>query len=630
MSLIFDNSNISYVTSTGGEIKNQTINPQYIIETNSAAAHNFNTIQEFTDYLGVSSTYKKTIDSLLELPRQEDWTFSNSNFVMNSSKNSQETITGQTYKTTKYYYYWNYSVKQEQITSYNDRTNIYETYVKVSKEIDSKDISDSNRLIIEKNENVPNSTSYVNQSSQEICITYIYTEEIEEEVEPTPVDPDPIEYGAFPTGTSADYCILLCHTDAENESYIEDIRKVTQQDLDSWALSYMEQIGIETSVTSFYGKDSQGYYVLVAKDSIDRENFQNEWDSVWSNTRAANEITNELNSTEDSYKVYVAGWCQLVGFDGGSLVADQQGSTEVENYSFPNGYYVLIGTQLYLFLLDKINKIDYKNGEMTATYYDVTGIPTQITLQDRKTYLNDSYYLYKGLKTTNITLIEHNTEPIIGVGLANLRKIIISDSVLEISRLSNVANPDDGYYISNSLEVIGDYAFSGSASTKYYIGSQSIKTIGNYAFPNTTNTRFYLCQDPLKAEEMYFGSSYIAPPSTLVSVGDYAFNGLGISVLNLTSCSSLIEVGVEAFSPTSSCKDIYYLESTLGNGINNKIYLPNDIPYSIGEYSQNNSDYTNPTGGTSAQNNKSKEKRTFGSILSGVTFHCTNQEVDTL
>lgn len=447
-----------------------------------------------------------------------------------------------------------------------------------------------------------------------------------QKVEKDKPDVDPViptAFGAFPNGLGADYCYLACRTD---ESYASNW---TEEQLNEMANDYAG-----TTDLTYYGTDARGTYVLVQKSGVDNSTeIRFDWANLYGDDFALENtiVQCEVNGVvQECYKIYLTGQCQLLEFDGTQFIQDQGGTTDVPEYNLPNGYYVIIGKQLRLFLLTDIDSCTYPyNGsESTIKFSNNSTVGNGVTtVHSRQTYYNNRWYIYKGQATENISSVDEDS--VIFAEISNLRKLVLSDTIVNVGHFGGQANPDGGFYFPKYLETIGPLTITYTAGTDVYIPTQYLKTISDNAFYNgvsvNTNMRLYMCDDPQAAKQNYT-NGYVAPTATLEYIGKQAFYGLKIDVLNLTNCPSLAHIKKEAFALDNTCKNIYLLDTQLsertGATNNDLAYLPDeatsivDSPVPYDSSVLNSCTYANNT------------YRTFGSYLGGYRFHFRDNSVD--
>lgn len=528
---------------------------------------------------------------------------------------------------TVYSEIWTYRYYYNITTHYENYYAEYKTNLKADYE-DSDGIiegivSDTNEYRLKKSER----KSGTNRMASQTVPIYFYCEEENEEEEPDPITPSVI--GSFPMGIGADYMILLCKSDPAF------VATQTKENLNILANDYLEKIEREDEQGAYYGSDNSGIYVLVSKNSVDEsEDIQLDWEDLYpSESLRLENSTTELDGNV-YYKVYLTGRCQIAQFDDSAYVIDQHGSTEVEKYDFPNGYYVIIGRTLRLFLLTDMNTadIDLETKKVIFADGNSMGYQTQrqYDYQDRVNYESGNLYLYKGHRvnlTTEDLVIDK--DHLIIQSASNLRKVNMSDTVTSVGHLAGQANPDDGFFMSENLTYVGQITISYTAGTEVYLNSTHVTEVAANAFYNNeavdTNLILYFCTDWRAAKSRdTLTNGYIAPSSSLQRVGAQAFYGLKSSAVNLTACSNLQYLGEECFAMAAACKDFYYLITQLSqrSGVSaNLIYLPDGCDY-------------NAAVGTTLTYNSSfyaqDSHKTFGEFLSGYKLNPRDREVDVI
>lgn len=517
---------------------------------------------------------------------------------------------------------WYFLCYTKTLSYYNDYWAKYKTDLEVDYEDQQSTLTDVDTYYLKKSERKFGGaeTSHIS-----IPIYFYYTQETQEE-EPDPIIPT--EIGSFPVGVGADYMVLLCKTDPTFVS------EQTQENLNNYANDYIKKITGNDNFEAYYGKDSSGIYVLVSKNSVDLSGeILQDWEDLYPNEQYhLNNSIAELNE-ENYYKVYLTGRCQIAQFDDSNYVLDQGGSTEVPEYNFPNGYYVIVGRSLRLFLLTDINtaKINLERENVIFDDGTTLGYTPGITYSynDRKIFNQNSLYLYKGHRVSLTTEdLDIGPNSLIIQGASNLRQVNVSDTITSIGHFAGQANPDNGFFMSENLTYIGKITMSYTAGTKVYINSTKVTEIAENAFYNedsgvSTNLKLYFCTDWKTAKEKdTLSDGYIAPSFALLRVGAQAFYGLKSSAVNLTACSNLQYLGKECFAMAAACKDFYYLITQLSqrSGVSdNLIYLPDGC------------DYNAAVGTTLTYNSSFYEQdtyKTFGEFLSGYKLNPRDREVD--
>lgn len=501
-----------------------------------------------------------------------------------------------------------------------------------------------------------------------------------------PINPiTPVESGAFPSGIDASCLVLLCNTNA--------LHGLSLKDLNDYTNTYNQNISHTSDNYTYFGQDSNGMYIYLNKSKViestkevpsDQEHNEilNDWsrlygeDAITGTDGLQNAIENVKGT--DCYKVYVRGTCQAIDVNArGIITLSGDGSTELSCYSFPLGYYIIVNKTLNLYILERINRIDWnldnKNDrdEYCATYNE-DGEPigraqnykegqaegTAINIEGRKSYKESriGHHIYIG------TMINTSVDnPIIGTetggkgisysdsrglmsGADNLRQVIMSDSITEISYIGTNANPDSGYVYSNNLTYLGPEAVGSSASTFALIGGTKMQKIADHAFGANANTKIYLCDNPkdygsiqqlgnhytfqLKPEyENTLGNGLIQLGSSVKFVGDEAFKNVHVDRVDLSACDPFeLYIGVESFAVDTSVKVFYLKDSLFANGSNDLLYLPDEF------YNINNQTYEFKYNGSQPQEMSSSSyngnnypnaanKRTFGTRLSGYKFY---------
>lgn len=222
----------------------------------------------------------------------------------------------------------------------------------------------------------------------------------------------------------------------------------------------------------------------------------------------------------------------------------------------------------------------------------------------------------------------------------------MSDSITNVGHLGGVANPDTGFYFPKYLKYIGPLTITYTASTKAFVYTDYLEEISDYAFYNGLVASGNLALFMAKAEELELlkdvnyrtehglVDGYIAPGPNLKKVGEKAFFGVTAPYLNLTACSGLNNIGLEALAMDVKCKNFYFRPLQLSQRDNvsnpNLIYLPDqvvaggatglDIPNEIAPYDSpeiaNRAVYATDT-----------THRTLGEIINGYRIHLRTSAV---
>lgn len=455
--------------------------------------------------------------------------------------------------------------------------------------------------------------------SETIAVQFVFLQkeekQEEEEEQPVPINPVvPSDFGAFPNGIGADYCWLVCKTD-------EGYRNTLDADLlNQMANDYVQKIDDAAQKKTYYSRDEQGIFVLVQKDSADDSaELNNDWTSLYGNTpfNLENEIVHYEKDGQiiDCYKIYINGQCQLMEFDGTSFVEDQGGTTDVPEYNLPNGYYIIIGKKLRLFLLTTIDAAEYPHDTNKILFNENSNIGQDVqNVDSRYVYNNNRYYTYAGHKTRNIT--EGITaDNVIFAELSNLRKIILSDTVTTVGHFGGNANPDNGFYFPKYLKSIGPLTIAYTAGTSAYIYSSYLENISDNAFYDgttvDTNLRLFIGENPIEME-IEHPKGYIKPSNALKSIGSNAFYGLKPAGIDLTDCIYLNYVGRQALAVDAACQyfKFLYVQLSQREEVENKqlIYLPDEIINKIDEAPPIRADLATYS---------SSEKMTLGTYING-------------
>ena len=435
---------------------------------------------------------------------------------------------------------------------------------------------------------VPVSDGYI--GSKTILVEFRFKELIEEE-KPVPVNPT--TYGAFPSGMGAEFCILACKTDKTfADNYSLDA-------LNEYANTYEQTRDPSKEILDYFASDSGGNYVYLIKNTVDdSDEVLDDWERLYDseNFHLNNLVEDCYVEGQDEpvpcYKVYLAGKCQLLDADGQALIDSLGGQTELARYDFPNGYYILIGKTLYLFLLTDFDTAIWEPDGTTVTMNEHSSLGAGThDLTPRITYGNNNYYVYEGTNTPYINAI--GSETVILGEIRDLRHIVMSDSITNVGHLGGIANPDKGFYFPKYLKYIGPLTITYTAETYAFVYTDYLEEISNNAFYNglsiSTNLRLFMA----KAEELELlkdndyrvehglTDGYIAPGPTLRKIGDQAFFGIKAPYLNLSACSGLNEVGLEALATRVNCKNFYFrpLQLSQRNNVSNPnlIYLPDQV-----------------------------------------------------
>lgn len=458
--------------------------------------------------------------------------------------------------------------------------------------------------------------------SETIAIQFVFLQkeekQEEEEEQPVPINPVvPSDFGAFPNGIGADYCWLVCKTD---ESY----RNTLDADLlNQMANDYVQKIDDTAQEKTYYSRDEQGIFVLVQKDSADDSaELNNDWTSLYGNTpfNLENEIVHYEKDGQiiDCYKIYINGQCQLMEFDGTSFVEDQGGTTDVPEYNLPNGYYIIVGKKLRLFLLTTIDAAEYPYDTNKILFNENSNIGQGIqNVDSRYGYNNNRYYTYAGHKTRYIT-DGITADNVIFAELSNLRKVTLSDTITTVGHFGGNANPDNGFYFPKYLKSIGPLTITYTAGTSVYIYSSYLENISDNAFYDgtsvDTNMRLFIGENPIEME-IEHPTGYIKPSNALKSIGNNAFYGLKPTGIDLTNCIYLNYVGRQALAVDAACKYFKFLYAQLSQReeVENKqlIYLPDEIISRINE---------TPPIGANASTYSSSEKMTLGTYINGYSI----------
>ena len=247
----------------------------------------------------------------------------------------------------------------------------------------------------------------------------------------------------------------------------------------------------------------------------------------------------------------------------------------------------------FLYGPSKITRIEFEDGSACesigdSAFYGCTSL-TSITIPDSVTSIGSSAF-------SGCTNIEHATIPahaISSIIKTNLKTVVITSgesyafkdctsltSIVVLDGNTTYKSIDGNLYsfdgkvliqyaigktatsftIPDSVESIGENAFSGCTSLKSVIIPDSVKSIGNYAFykcttltsmtiPNSVesigNYAFYGC-DSLTSIEI---------PDSVTTIGNYAFHGC-TSLTSITIPDSVISIGNWAFYWCTSLKTV--------------------------------------------------------------------------
>ena len=169
----------------------------------------------------------------------------------------------------------------------------------------------------------------------------------------------------------------------------------------------------------------------------------------------------------------------------------------------------------------------------------------------------------------------------------------MSDSITNVGHLGGIANPDTGFYFPKYLKYIGPLTITYTAGTYAFVYTDYLEEISDNAFYNglvaSGNLKLFMA----KAEELELLKDinyrtehglidgYIAPGPTLKKIGSQAFFGVTAPYLNLTACSGLNNIGLEALAMDVKCKNFYFRPLQLSQRDNvsnpNLIYLPDQV-----------------------------------------------------
>jgi hypothetical protein len=377
------------------------------------------------------------------------------------------------------------------------------------------------------NEKTPITIKATYMDLEDIKTIYLqYIKKIEEELPEIPT----IINGSFPEGFSSKDLVIIYNTDDDNNTYTSSLDIDT---LNSIAREYMKNLGHEVDEnTIYYQIDSTGrIYVLIKKQ--EETNYNNEI------------IT--LESGEECYKVYIAGSCEIVGFQ------DNSGGSDF-SLELGTGYYYEIENKLYLFNCISARLV-YYNADESGFWLNGETEDNIKYFSSQDEYKSSSYYLGIGDGITPSSLPSINDEDDITLCFTagTMRKLVISDTIETIEYFANIVNATDGIIISSSVKEIGDYAFYGSGiSGEITINSPKLEKIGKYAFAEMSNLALLNID---KNEE-----GYTVFPSSLKTIGEKAFyNSAGLNKIDFTECTSLTVVDTEAFSNCGNLRSVKYL-----------------------------------------------------------------------
>lgn len=476
---------------------------------------------------------------------------------------------------------------------------------------------------------VPISDGYV--GSETISVEFRFKELIEEE-EPIPVNPT--TYGAFPSGIGADFCVLACKTD---DTFA---RSQSLDTLNEYANDYEQQINPEKSDMNYFGSDEIGPYICLIKDTVDESSeIISDWEDLHrgqqfelTNPTITCNIENEQGQIVEveCYKVYLAGKAQLIALDGENVLDTYGHGSELEAYSFPNGYYLIIGDKLHLFLLTDINAAEWDKDNKTINFAEGSTLGManySYPLADRKlSEENNNYYVYEGKRTEHITTIDKNTMMFTP---DNVRNVVLSDSITSVGHLINIANPRDLRFPKH-LKYLGPFTTNGqSGNVHIYIYADSLKDIADNAIYNNaaSNSKVFIAnEEEIKIlETLENWNGYIGPTNKLRTIGENALKNLKFNYVNLTGCRALTNIGKEALAGAADTKQFYFLDTQLSQrrGVSNTnlIYLPDECQININDALPINqyydeSSYANDT-----------TYRTLGTNLNGYNIHIRNQVI---
>lgn len=344
--------------------------------------------------------------------------------------------------------------------------------------------------------------------------------------------------GSFPTGLSDSYFSIIYHT---LSSYSETLDVA---ELNSAARVYLANLNGDDvsnySDKTYYGKDNEGIFVVIPSTS--------------SNIYNNNVYEYDENNVAKSYKVYIAGTCDIV--DIGDLPNNV-------NLTLANGYYYDIDNKLYLFLNTRLNMV-YFSSDYSQFWYSEDD--TKKTIISNDTYKDDSYYLKHSSSENANNLASDDSAMMIVGGVID--SIITSNTLVNIQHFCGCPNVPT-VILSDNLTEVGDYAFAGSSisGTVSITSDSKITKIGKYAFKGCSNIKLFQNED---------GDTVL--PSSLISIDDYAFYGApGLKGLDLTNCSNLTTVGLEAFGSCGNLGTVSYLQSQIEPDKNTGtrlLYLP--------------------------------------------------------
>ena len=444
----------------------------------------------------------------------------------------------------------------------------------------------------------------------------------------------------------AEFCILACKTDKTfADNYSLDA-------LNEYANTYEQTRDPSKETLDYFASDSGGNYVYLIKDTVDdSDEVLVDWGRLYDqeNFHLDNLVENCYVEGQDEpvpcYKVYLAGKCQLLDADGQALIDSLGGQTELARYDFPNGYYILINKTLYLFLLTDFDTAIWEPDGTTVTMNDHSSLGAGVhNLTERTIYGNNNYYIYEGTNTPYINAI--GSETVILGEIQNLRHIVMSDSITNVGHLGGIANPDTGFYFPKYLKYIGPLTITYTAGTYAFVYTDYLEEISDNAFYNglvaSGNLKLFmanaeeleLLKDIDYRTEHGLIDGYIAPGPTLKKIGSQAFFGITAPYLNLTACTGLNNIGLEALAMDVKCKNFYFRPLQLSQRDNvsnpNLIYLPDqivaggtsglDIPNEIAPYDS-------PEIADRAIYATDTTHKTLGEIINGYRIHLRTSTV---
>lgn len=369
---------------------------------------------------------------------------------------------------------------------------------------------------------------------------------------------DPIEdsevSGSFPTGLSDSYFSIIYHTD---ESYYQTL---DINELNAAARTYLSYVtpDVDTSNKVYYGQDSEGIYVAIPTSNL-------------STTYSNNIYSYNSDGTVASYKVYIAGTCEIIDMN----ITSSENNIDL---ALANGYYYNIAGKLYLFLNTSINMVCFStNSDETTDYSEFWYYEKEDdikTITSDTIYKNNAYYLKHFSNSTSETTENLATdEDAMMITGAVIDSIITSNTLLKIEHFNGCPNVPK-VILSESLTEIGDYAFynsslAGLVSTS--VEESNIIRIGKYAFSGCSNIKLFL--NPNNDKETLL-------PTSLQEIDDYAFySSSGLDNFNLSNCNELTTVGYKAFANCSNLRTVTYLESQVESDSDDNtrlLYLPPD------------------------------------------------------